>query len=368
MKSVAETFCTFIGALCALFFGLLKREIMKIILLFGGACSERFVSFSSSKAILTALEANGHDVLPFDPAAQGGQPDLRSLSLDEYKTIPFRNEHDPKHLDDVFAALQWIRSQAPDLVFLGLHGGYGEDGFIQECLERIGVAYTGSSAVSSKMVMDKHISKQIISHCNVATARWVVLNDGNFSVAEIEQTVGMPCVVKPNVGGSSVALTIVQEASQLKAAIELAFTEDESVMVEQYIAGRELTVTVLGNDVFPIIEIRPKGGLYDYEHKYTAGMTDYLVPAPISAELTTEIQAQSKRCFETLGMSVYGRVDYRLGEDGVAYFLEANTLPGMTSTSLVPKSLAAAGTPFPKLIETIVSLSRKKDAHAVNAL
>lgn len=341
---------------------------MKIILLFGGACSERFVSFSSSKAILAALEANGHEVVPFDPAAKGGQPDLRTISLDDYKVLPFTDNHDPAHLDDLFAAITWIRREAPDLVFLGLHGGYGEDGFVQECLDRIGVAYTGSNAVSSKMVMDKHISKELARAAGIPTAPSVLLEHGNVSSANIGEAVGFPCVVKPNVGGSSVALTIVENEADLPAAIDLAFGECQTVLVEKFIAGTELTASVLGDSVHPLIEIRPKGGVYDYEHKYTAGMTEYLVPAPIHEKITKAIYDTSKRCFNLLGMSVYGRVDFRMEEDGSYYFLEANTLPGMTATSLVPKSVSASGIAFNALIETIVQLSLKKETHVAHVV
>lgn len=341
---------------------------MKIILLYGGACPERFVSFSSSKAILTALEENGHEVLPFDPAIAGEEADLRNISLDEYKLLPYRNNHDPTHLDDLFATIKQIRREAPDLVFLGLHGGYGEDGFIQECLDRIGVSYTGSNSISSKIVMDKHISKELVQNAGIKTADAVLLRDGNFSLAEIEREVGTHCVVKPNVGGSSVALTIVENSEQLPQAIELAFTEDRTVMVERYISGRELTVTVLGDSVYPIIEIRPEGGIYDYEHKYTAGMTEYIVPAKLDEKIRKAIYDTSKRCFKLLGMSVYGRVDFRMEADGTFYFLEANTLPGMTATSLVPKSVAAEGMEFSQLIEHIVQLSVKKEKNVADTL
>jgi D-alanine-D-alanine ligase len=246
-----------------------------------------------------------------------------------------------------------------DLVFIALHGMWGEDGTVQALLEMRGVRYTGSGVLASALAMDKAMSKVMFRHAGVLTAEWFLVEHETPS-SEIERTsraIGFPLVVKPNIGGSTVGLSIVQTPEKLSAAIEEARRYCPAVLLEKYIDGRELTVAILGDEALPMIEIRPEGGFYDYQHKYTRGMTEYLCPAPVPENIAQTVYDQAMLAFRSLGCRVFGRVDFRLNEEGDVYCLEVNTVPGMTGTSLVPKAAAVAGMSYGAVCERIVQLS-----------
>ena len=291
----------------------------KIAVLMGGPGEEREISLQSGKAIQLALEAIGYNVL----------------------SITMENK-----LGDIISDLHSV-----DLVFLGLHGSIGENGTIQGFLESLGVKYTGSDPLSSAICMDKNISKIIARHSKVNTPNWEIVTRGQpFNGNNSE----FPLVIKPNDQGSTVGLTIVHDKSELGPALNLAFNYSSSVMVEQFIEGREFTVTLIEGKALPVCEIIPSHELYDYECKYTSGMSKYLCPAVIDLDLTKRVQEITERLFDVLECRHYSRADFRLDHDDNFWFLEMNTLPGMTDTSLVPMAAKAAGLSFNDLIDHIV--------------
>ena len=298
---------------------------MKIGVLLGGNSSEREVSLSSGKSISAACKELGHDVLDLDP-----QFDMKLL-VPDLLTV--------------------------DLVFNGLHGGDGENGVIPGFLQSLGVKYTGSKTEASAICMDKRISKALVHRKDLLTPNWVSLanNDPSPSVGDMV----FPVVIKPNDQGSTIGLTVVKDESELDDAIELARKFANVVLIEEFIVGKEITVTVIGDKAYPIVEIVPSHGLYDYECKYNQGMTEYFCPANIDKDLTKAIQESALKIHKLLGCRHYSRADFRLDENGKAWFLERNTLPGMTETSLVPKAAKASGLSFPELIQTIINEALK---------
>ena len=246
-----------------------------------------------------------------------------------------------------------------DVAFLALHGGRGEDGTIQALLDLAGVAYTGSGHLPSALAMDKDLSKHIMRAHGVQTADWLMAMDPTHlpEADVVGRTLGWPLIVKPSKQGSTVGLSIVREAAELGPAIIEAFKHDDEVMLEQFIAGRELTVSILGGAVLPVGEIIAKKEIYDYECKYTPGMAEEIFPAVLSDAEVAAVQEQARLTFAALKLSGCARIDFRLTSSGEFYCLEANTLPGMTATSLVPQSAAAAGIAFPELCERIALLA-----------
>lgn len=340
---------------------------MNIVVLTGGTSSERNVSLASGRAIANGLKQNEHSVKVIDPLYGVNQPtsedifNSHSTIGKEFPTIDELNSYSNKKVIDCVNSELFDNV---DIVFLALHGKFGEDGKIQSLLDLRGVKYTGSEVTSSAMAMDKNITKILLNHVGVSTPGWFMLSKDNFSVKalddRIKQLYGYPVVIKPNDEGSTVGLSIVQpdvEDVQLGSAIELAFSYSDSVMVEEYIPGRELTVSVLGEEALPVVEIKPKDGFYDYEHKYTKGMSEYFCPADISQTVSDELKQLGLLTHKTLSCKAYSRVDFRLNHDGKPYCLEINTLPGMTELSLVPKAAGAVGISFPDLLDKIIELS-----------
>ena len=291
----------------------------KIAVLMGGPGEEREISIKSGKAIQLALETMGYNVL----------------------AITLENT-----LGNIISDLHSV-----DLVFLGLHGSIGENGTIQGFLESLGVKYTGSDPLSSAICMDKNISKIIARDSKVNTPDWEIVTRGQTFNRDNSE---FPLVIKPNDQGSTVGLTIVHDKSELGPALNLAFNYSSSVMVEQFIEGREFTVTVIEGKALPVCEIIPSRELYDYECKYTSGMSKYVCPADIDLDLTERVQKTTERLFNVLKCRHYSRADFRLDNDDNLWFLEMNTLPGMTDTSLAPMAAKAAGFSFNDLIDRIV--------------
>ncbi len=239
-----------------------------------------------------------------------------------------------------------------DVVFNALHGGSGENGEMQSWMDDNQILYTGSGTDASKICMDKSLSKTMARDLGLLTADWQLIDDPKKEVL-----IFLPFVVKPNNQGSTVGLSIVFSEKDIKPAIEKAFMHGETVIIEQYIKGRELTVTILGEKAFPIVEIQPNHKLYDYECKYTPGMSKYICPADLNINLAYNIKRDTEKIFKELGCKVYGRADFILSRDSKYYFLEMNTLPGLTKTSLVPKSTETDGLPFEELVKKIIDLS-----------
>ena len=329
---------------------------MRIAVLMGGTSSERDVSMASGLRIAQALRSRGHTVMAVDTAhglLSAGEEDAM-LAGQLMRTVP----PDVQALVRLEQSLpqQLQRVSDTDVVFLGLHGGRGEDGTIQALLDLTGVAYTGSGHLASALAMDKDLSKKLFRSAGVPTADWLM---APVTIAQVAETCGFPCIVKPSKQGSTVGLSLVKAESDLEGAIAAAREHDDEVMIERFIAGRELTVAVLGDEVLPVGEIIPVHELYDYECKYTPGMAREVFPADLTAAETGRVQELALKAYDVLKLAGCARIDFRLSPDGEFYCLEANTLPGMTELSLVPQAAQAAGISFPELCERIVSLALK---------
>ncbi len=337
---------------------------MKLTILLGGPSAEREISFLSGEAMARALAGRGQDVTLLDPATG------RTMRLEEFTANPPSKEPPTvRELGEysqgnlMLESLQSLAVREADVVVLGLHGVPGEDGLIQAVLELEGKRYTGSNARSSALCIDKQYTKIILEHTGVAVPKGRVISKEDHPLerhAAWEWCItelGFPLVIKPNDQGSTVGLTILRDESQDKfnQAVDLALDYSSKALIEEFIDGRELTVSVLGREALPILEIETKGGFYDYEHKYTPGMSFHTCPAKLPTELASAIQADALKAFEACGCRGYGRVDFRLHPSGRYYCLEINTLPGMTSTSLIPDAARAAGIGFEDLCERIVA-------------
>ncbi len=337
---------------------------MRIAVLLGGSSPERLVSIASGKGIIRALRELGHEVVAIDPALGRNQIPESELFSQAIETTPpsleFLAKLSPKNY---LAAVESLVTDKFDLAFIILHGKWGEDGTLQSLLELASIPYTGSGIMASAIAMDKVMSKKLFVQHGIPTAQWFdYRKDSSHRAASIKREIsklGYPNVVKPNDSGSSVAISIVRDEGALDAALDEAEKHSDVVLIEKYIPGAELTVSILGDQPLPVIEIRPHGGFYDYHHKYTKGMTDYLTPAPIEESFALKVQELALETFKSLGCRTFGRVDFRVGEDRIPYCLEVNTIPGMTETSLVPKAAAALGISFKELVARIVELSLK---------
>ena len=334
----------------------------KVTVLMGGTSSERDVSLASGLRVTQALRQFGYAVRPVDTATG------ELTSADEKRLLEAGMKTRPPSLEELtqmaktsistsLASVDAIRNA--DVVFLALHGGQGEDGTIQALLGMIGVPYTGSGHLASALAMDKDLSKHLFRAAGVPTPAWIMaeLDGSSPTEMEVEQSLGFPVIVKPSKQGSTVGLTVVKERGKLRVAILEAARYDDEVMVEQFIAGRELTVGILGGEPLPVGEIIPKHEIYDYECKYTAGMAREEFPAKISPERTREAQRLAQLAFKVLKLGGCARIDFRMAADGALFCLEANTLPGLTELSLIPQGAAAQGISFPELCNRIVKLA-----------
>lgn len=331
---------------------------MKIAVLLGGASAEREVSLDSGSAIARALQERGHLVLGIDPASGRRLKGVEVAGAigneaDPVPPTPGLPIHQPGGpLARAFDELPGARDI--DVVFVGLHGGAGEDGRVQALLDLIGVPYTGSGPLGSALAMDKLVTKELFVAGDVPTPPWLV---GRPDAAHVERALGYPVVVKPSHEGSTVGVSVVRSAEELVPALDRASEFDGPPLIERFISGRELAVGILGQDALPVVEIRPTHEIYDYECKYTKGMSDYEVPAPLNPATTEKVQELALKAHRILRLSAYSRVDFRLDEKDAPWCLEANSLPGMTATSLLPKAAAAAGLSFEDLCDRIAHLA-----------
>lgn len=327
---------------------------LRIAVLMGGTSAERDVSLASGIRITEALRSLGHEVVAVDTVAGLLAPaeEQKLLAGGVVKTAP----PDTKSLMRMNAAMQGTLRQLPeaDVLFLALHGGQGEDGTLQALLDLTGVPYTGSGHLASALAMDKDLSKHLFRAAGVPTADWLM---APATVNQVQSALGFPVVVKPSKQGSTVGLHVVKEPGDLQKAIDDAYEHDDEVMIEKFIPGRELTVGILGDVALPVGEIIPKHEIYDYECKYTPGMAVEEFPAKLSDKEAKTVQELARKAFHALKLKGYARIDFRMSPDGTFYCLEANTLPGMTQTSLIPQAAAAAGIAFPELCERIVRLA-----------
>lgn len=248
--------------------------------------------------------------------------------------------------------------RAADIVYMGLHGENGENGRLQALFDVLEIKYTGSGYLGSALAMNKWITKQILLQSGVQTPRGKSYQKGQ-DVSGAAQF-GFPCIVKPCSGGSSIGVSIVHSESELQSALEQAFTYEQEILVEEFISGREFSVGILGDQPLPPIEIIPKSGFYDYSHKYQKGWTQEICPAKIDSNIAQSMQHAAKQVFDVLQLEVYGRVDFILDAMGNAYCLEANTLPGMTPTSLLPQEAQVMGISYEQLCQQIIELSLER--------
>ncbi|MHB1307726.1 MAG: D-alanine--D-alanine ligase [Limisphaerales bacterium] len=304
------------------------NEILKVTVMRGGPSAEREVSLRSGDAVARALRSRGHRVDELDPEPRG-----------------------------------WALAPGTDVVFLALHGTYGEDGTVQQQLEELGVPYTGCDVASSRIAFDKVATKERCLAAAVPTARFLVLNESRSDWPAGWQP---PVVLKPVSQGSSVGLQFVDRAEDFAARVRASFEHGSPVLMEERILGRETTVGILDGRPLPVVEIRVRQGAYDYENKYGADRTEYLVPAPFTSTITAAIQDAALGAFRVVGGRDYGRVDVMVRPDGSPVVLEVNTLPGMTETSLLPKAAAAAGLDFSRLCQSMLDLALGRRQPATN--
>ncbi|MBM3908684.1 MAG: D-alanine--D-alanine ligase [Gemmatimonadetes bacterium] len=330
---------------------------MNITVMMGGTSAERDVSLASGVRIVQALRRRGHVTTPMDPAVgvlseQTFEQLTHGVMRREPPSLEQLRRLERTELSPVLVTLPAVR--AADVVFIGLHGGFGEDGTIQAMLDAAHVCYTGSGHLASALAMDKDLSKILFRSAGVTTADWLM---APASADQVEAALGWPVIVKPSKQGSTVGLTKVEKAEHLEPAVREAFQFDDEVMIERFVPGRELTVGILGDEALPVGEIIPTHELYDYECKYTAGMAREEFPAKLTKSQRAAAQAQARRAFRALKLEGYARIDFRMTEDGTFYCLEANTLPGMTELSLIPQAAQAAGISFDDLCDRIVQLA-----------
>jgi D-alanine-D-alanine ligase len=340
---------------------------LKVLLMAGGDSSERAVSLDSGKSIYQALVHLGYDVLITDPARPDAgatdDPDVFFGDTAIDATPPdIIKEPQKARRDFVTKILGGYDKLGCDLVFNGLHGGAGEDGTIQAVMDYLGIRYTGSGACASALAMDKILSKKIARLADVPVAKHIYIDTPEHESVvidrQIQKALSFPVVVKPNNEGSSVGVTIVHDKSELVQAVHDVKAYCGCYIVEKFIPGREITAAVLDHCDLPLIQIVPKDeGFFDYKNKYQKGACDYIVPAKTSPVTAEAIAASATKVYKALGCKGYARIDFRLSDDSYHFFLEANTLPGMTSNSLVPKAAKAVGIEFPELIDRIVRLA-----------
>lgn len=349
--------------------GAWEEQIMKIVVLAGGTSSERAVSIVTGTQVCEALRGNGHRAILADVAAGWEGEDWENPFAAEYelsKSVSFIKGCSDK-IDDIckrrgtfFGPHILDICKKADMVFLALHGANGEDGKIQAAFDLFGIHYTGTGSLGSAMAMDKGISRQILSQGGVPVPAGIVLR--KKSGFHDLKCCGMdfPVVVKPCCGGSSIGVSIAENQEAYEKALGEAFAWEDEVVVEEYIPGREFSVGVLDGEALPVIEIAPLKGFYDYKNKYEPGSAVETCPAELPAGKTEEMQTYARQGYKLLKLEAYSRLDFMMREDGRLYCLEANTLPGMTPTSLLPQEAAAAGVDFPVLCEKLIEISMKK--------
>lgn len=346
---------------------------MKITVLAGGLSHEREVSLSSGSLIAGALIRKGHEVCLVDlytgKAIDGSapaftrdpiQPYRVSRAVPDLEALKAAEGHGERRMGEGVPAL----CHAADVVFIALHGDVGENGQLQAFLDMEGIPYTGSGYAGSLLAMDKDLTKQILTRAGVVNAPWLYcdLSVGVEATAHrIEEELGYPVVIKPCSGGSSVGVSMPETHEELVVAIEKAARYESTLMAERRILGRELTVSYLGGEVLPAVEIIPLEGFYDYENKYQAGKTTEICPAPLTESEMAALATATRRGFEALRLRGYARFDFILDADGTPWCLEANTLPGMTPTSLLPQAAAAVGLSYEDLCEKMAMMAVGKN-------
>ena len=339
---------------------------MNVVVLAGGISTERDVSLVSGKMIYNALKKNGHNAILLDVYLGTNEADIDNIFTLEKDWVseinPVQGENPdiekikalrPDGDKQFFGPNVITICQNADIVFMALHGENGENGKIQACFDLMGITYTGTDYISSAVAMDKALAKDIFAVYGVPTPKGIRLKKGETETEKVPY----PCIVKACKGGSSVGVCIANNDEEYENAKKEAFRYDDEVVIEQYIKGREFSVGVLQGKALPVIEIAPLQGFYDYKNKYQAGSAVETCPANISKEKTEEMQSYAELVFKALRLKNYARMDFMMSESEEIYCLEANTLPGMTPTSLLPQEAAAVGISFEQLCEKLMQFS-----------
>lgn len=342
---------------------------MNIAVLCGGTSTEREISLISSEGICRALRSKGHRAVLIDIFL--GEENFDTLNpfpedyeigkvIEKIKERAAQLEELKKSRKEFFGPNVISLCRKADVVFLGLHGANGEDGKVQAVLDLLGIPYTGADYLSSAMAMSKSVTKEIFKAAGVPMAKGITVTKGAEWEPLYAYGMTYPCVVKPSCGGSSVGVFYAYGENEYREALASAFSYEDELIVEECVTGREFSVGILGEQALPVIEIIPKEGTYDYKNKYTPGATEEICPAHISEELREKIQRAALKAAKALGLDTYCRVDVLTDKDENCYCLEANTLPGMTPTSLLPQEAAVIGVDYPSLCERLIDISLKK--------
>ncbi len=299
-----------------------KKELFgkTIGVLLGGLSAEREISLKTGNAALQALQQLGYS----------------AVGIDVNRNLP-----------------QQLSEAGIEVAFIALHGRFGEDGRVQGLLEMLQIPYTGSGVLASSIAIDKVLTKQLLVYHDLPTPKFDFMRPGDLTSDLLKRNDRLPLVIKPSREGSTIGITIARDTEDLRSGIETAASLDGTVLVEDFIDGDELTVSVLNGEALPVIKVVPKSGFYDYQAKYNSGDTEYLLPAPIDQNIYRTVQQAAVKACNVLGCRGAARVDFMLCEDKF-YCIEVNTIPGMTETSLLPKAAQAAGVDFPQLVETIL--------------
>ena len=348
---------------------------MKIVVLAGGLSTERDVSFKTGEMVTKALRENGHQVILLDVfmGYSDKEEDLTGI-FDRAEAVSVKVAAIPETAPDLEKVKAQRKDQSDnffgpnvielcrmaDIVFMALHGENGENGKIQAAFDLFGIRYTGTGYLGSALAMNKGMAKQLFLENGIPTPRGTSLKRGE-DAAKIETCgIHFPCVVKPCSGGSSIGVSIVHDKAEYEQALKEAFRWENELVIEEYVQGREFSVGVIDFQALPIIEIAPVEGFYDYKNKYKAGSTVETCPAELSEQITKEMQGYAEKVAEVLGLNTYSRTDFLLDAEDHIFCLEANTLPGMTPTSLLPQEAKVTGVDFNQLCEKLIESSMRK--------
>ena len=340
---------------------------MKIIVLAGGISTERDVSIVTGSEVCKALREKGHDAAVLDVYFGTRHPEWVfapeypfEKAVEEMRSNSARVEEEKK-VRRVFWGEHVIElCQKADIVFMALHGENGENGKVQASFDLLGIRYTGTGYLGSALAMDKGLTKNMLEQNGVPTPQGFAMTKEEAGHNSYQDRITYPCIVKPACGGSSIGVSIANNEREFEAALQEAFSYEDTVVVEQFIKGREFSVGVVENEAYPIIEIVPKAGFYDYKNKYQAGATDEFCPAHISEEATKKMQDCAVKAAKALLLDKYCRIDFLMDDEENIYCLEANTLPGMTPTSLLPQEAAVLGMDYATLCEKLIEVSDEK--------
>ena len=348
---------------------------MNIVVLAGGLSTERDVSFKTGDMVSKALRENGHNVILLD-VFMGYSDKEENLTgiFDRTEEVSVQVKDIPETAPDLAKVKASRKDQSDcffgpnvinmcrmaDIVFMALHGENGENGKIQAAFDLFGIKYTGTVYLRSALAMDKGMAKQLFIAGGIPTPQGISMKKENRKDSAKELGLKLPCVVKPCCGGSSIGVTIVRTADEYEAALDEAFKYEDNIVIESYICGREFSVGVIDMQALPVIEIAPVEGFYDFKNKYKAGSAVETCPADLPEEVAKEMQKHAVAVCRELGLDSYARMDFLLNENNEMFCLEANTLPGMTATSLLPQEAAVIGIKYEDLCERLIQISQEK--------